>query len=137
MVTAGFLPPYRIPGTFPVRRRRRLAPLPCPLRVCATTSIAMLLSYVKARFATGSRRQKTPRAVAVTSDSPNSGEHEGKFPLVSLNLFHEQRAHRILVADAENRLREQSRDRQRADLLARLGGLGERDGVGHHQLVHL
>src|SRR2546430_13600354 len=50
--------------------------------------------------------------------------------------LHEERAHRILVADAKNRLGEQPRDRQHADLLARLSGLGERDGVGHHQLVH-
>src|SRR6266581_2343131 len=106
MVTAGFLPPYRIPGTFPLRRRRRLAPVPCSLRVCATTSIAMLLSLSQGAIRDQITPSKTPPSSGCHLRQPRFREHEGKFPLVSLNLFHEQRAHRVLVADAKNRLRE-------------------------------
>src|ERR1700733_12598694 len=45
-----------------------------------------------------------------------------------LNLINVQRAHRLLVADAANRLSQQARDAQLTDLLARGARLRQRDG---------
>src|SRR5208283_3312991 len=113
-------PPYRIAGTFPARRRRRLAPLPWVSRNSASSSKEVFIIFSSCITNTAAR---APRPVAKAAD---------QFNYRSIDV---QRAHRLLIADAPYRFGEQSRHTQLANALAGPAVVGERDRIRHHQFV--
>ena len=113
-----------MPGTLPVLRRRRLAPVPCNVRSKATNFMVTLQCVER------------PRPGAPVEASGPQAHHLSGRPWAPASsseiivLLREQRRHRLAVADATDRLGEQERHRQLADLLARLRFLAQRDRVG-------
>src|SRR4029450_13228286 len=101
-----------MPGTLPLRRRRRLAPVPCASRFSALISNFMTAPWLNPR----------PR--------PGTGRFEN-------GLFDKERADRFLGVDPQDRLGEESRDRKAPDLRAAARVLAQRNGVGDHELVEI
>src|SRR6478672_12881832 len=100
-------------GICAARRRRRLAPLPSSLRPVAVIlcSVAMMLNSL--RCDEGPTRDQVEPGMSV----------------------HVERTDGFPEGDAADGFREQLGDAELADLAAFLRRLGQRDGVGHHQLV--
>src|SRR5678815_530631 len=84
-----------MPGTLPMRRRRRLAPVPCASRFSALISNFMTAPWLNRA------RDQAPAKLKARSCS-----------------FYEQRADRFLGVDAQDGLGEKSRDRKAPDLAA-------------------
>src|SRR3954468_15222986 len=101
-----------MPGTRPMRRRRRLAPVPCASRLRALISIAIFV-------------------VLLSEPGPATRHRWLRF------LFDKERRHRFLGVNAQDRLGDEAGDRQAADLLASAGFLAQRNGIGDHELVEV
>src|SRR5579859_1555499 len=114
--------PYRMPGTLPRRRRRRLAPFPLSL-----LSSALKLKLI-AIFITPSQLQNQPRDLGWTQTAADLRSTATK-------LVDVQRGDRLLVAHPAHALRQELGDTELPDALAVLGAVAQRDGVRHHQLV--
>src|SRR3954464_9925396 len=103
-----------MPGTLPMRRRRRLAPVPCASRFSALMSNFMTAPWLDR-----------------TRDQAPAKWETKRFS------FDEQRADRFLGVDAKDRLGEEPGDRKAPDLAAAAGALAQRNGVSDHQLVEV
>src|SRR5262245_19324577 len=100
-----------MPGTLPMRRRRRLAPVPCASRFSGLIS-----NFMTAPWLDRTRDQA---------------------PVCCKNLFDKERADRFLGVDAKDRFGEESGDRKAPDLAAAACFLAQRNGVGDHELVEV
>src|SRR6478736_6957225 len=111
-----------MPGVLPTMRRRRLAPVPCLARSKATNFMCILQTW-------------EPTA---TSRAPISKWACGCRPGESseqVDLVREQTHHRLALGDALDRLCDQRRHGELADLAAAAGGVGQGNRVRHHHFV--
>src|SRR5579883_115597 len=123
-------------GTWPARRRRRLAPLPWSVRPTAAISwICAIDVYLQLRDSASRRMKTLPRPGESCCErcavKPSAG------PPVTAHLIHIQRTDRLPVRHATQGFGQQFRDGQLADLAAGRRRVGQLNGVGHHQFVHL
>src|SRR5690625_500569 len=139
MLNGSMLLPYRMAGTWPARRRRRLAPFPASLR-----RVAVIL-WVEAMGCCLTVVEMPPRGSRGLSRDQESRNR--KQPVILARLAQRQtrppasvdvqRTDRLAEGDAPDGLGQQLGHRQLADLVAGAQLGGQRQGVGDDQLVQL
>src|SRR5215208_6391308 len=113
------------PGTRPLPRRRRLAPVPCCVRGNAVTSIFICYSTVK----------RGSRPNSLVGLPLTAYPYEARYSALIRRSFDEQRAHRCFFTDPPHRLGHQARDGEHADLGTVARFFAQRNGVGDDDLV--
>src|SRR3569832_1001788 len=108
-----------MPGALPVARRRRLAPVPCLLRSKATNFMTHSSSGTAAATSVKPRFEWPP------CEGPAKDSEQ-------VLLLREQTHHRLALGDALDRLGDQRRHGNLADLRARARAVHERDRIGDH-----